>query len=115
MRDIGNRWCFFQSHGYNRLRAAYDSTGDGNVDETEFVAHWTTLNLGDLQHAITLFHRADTDKDGNISRVPDFARLFYYFDRDCECNFVFISVTLYRSTGLNCKHLQTTKLINQKN
>ena len=59
-------------------------SGNGAIDETEFVAHWTSLNLGDLEHAITLFHRADTDKNGQISKNPDFARLFYYFDRNSE-------------------------------
>jgi len=62
----------------------FDLNLDGNVDETEFVAHWTTLDLGDLNSAITLFHRADTDRNGSISKVPDFSRLFYYFDRDSD-------------------------------
>lgn len=62
----------------------FDINGDGAVDETEFIAHWTLLNLGDLQHAVTLFHRADTNKDGRISRDPDYSRLFYYFDRDYD-------------------------------
>ena len=46
------------------------------------MAHWTSLNLGDLEHAITLFHRVDTNRDGQISQEPDFARVFYYFDRN---------------------------------
>ena len=58
--------------------------GNGLVDETEFIARWTLLSLGDLEHAVTLFHRADTDNDGSISQDPDYKRLFYYFDRDCE-------------------------------
>ncbi|KAH3797949.1 uncharacterized protein LOC127838141 [Dreissena polymorpha] len=60
----------------------FDMNADGNIDETEFIAHWTLLKLGDLEHAVTLFHRADTDRNGEISKNPDFARLFYYFDRD---------------------------------
>ncbi|XP_052224122.1 uncharacterized protein LOC127839775 [Dreissena polymorpha] len=60
----------------------YFFVADGNIDETEFIAHWTLLKLGDLEHAVTLFHRADTDRNGEISKNPDFARLFYYFDRD---------------------------------
>ncbi|XP_052787747.1 uncharacterized protein LOC128222712 [Mya arenaria] len=62
----------------------FDLNGDGEIDETEFIAHWTLLHLGDLEHAVTLFHRMDTDKDGAISRNPDFVRLFYYFDRDVD-------------------------------
>ncbi|XP_060594017.1 insoluble matrix shell protein 5-like isoform X1 [Ruditapes philippinarum] len=62
----------------------FDINGDGIVDETEFIAHWSILHLGDLDHAITLFHRADTNKDGRISREPDYTRLFYYFDRDMD-------------------------------
>ncbi|WAR31273.1 hypothetical protein MAR_033815 [Mya arenaria] len=53
----------------------FDMNGDGEIDETEFIAHWTLLHLGDLEHAVTLFHRADTDKDGAISRDPDYTRL----------------------------------------
>ncbi|KAL4218582.1 hypothetical protein ACF0H5_021172 [Mactra antiquata] len=62
----------------------FDLNGDGIIDETEFIAHWTLLSLGDLDHAVTLFHRADTDRDGRISKNPDYSHLFYYFDRDMD-------------------------------
>jgi hypothetical protein len=55
---------------------------DQCIDETEFIAHWTNLKLGDLDAAIRLFHHADTDRDGCIEKDPDYSRLFYYFDRD---------------------------------
>lgn len=55
---------------------------DGIVDEQEFIYIWRSRHLGDISHAITLFHHADTDRDDVISKVPDLTRVFYYFDRD---------------------------------
>ncbi|XP_060597169.1 uncharacterized protein LOC132751075 [Ruditapes philippinarum] len=60
----------------------FDINDDQCIDETEFIAHWTNLKLGDLDAAIRLFHHADTDRDGCIEKDPDYSRLFYYFDRD---------------------------------
>lgn len=55
---------------------------DGIVDEQEFIYIWRSRHLGDISHAITLFHNADTDRDDVISKIPDLTRVFYYFDRD---------------------------------
>ncbi|XP_062580618.1 uncharacterized protein LOC134242532 [Saccostrea cucullata] len=60
----------------------FDHNVDGIVDEQEFIYIWRSRHLGDISHAITLFHHADTDRDDVISKVPDLTRVFYYFDRD---------------------------------
>ncbi|XP_045199761.1 uncharacterized protein LOC123554010 [Mercenaria mercenaria] len=62
----------------------FDMNGNQCIDQTEFIAHWNNLKLGELNEAITLFHHADTDRDGCIERDPDYSRLFYYFDRDAD-------------------------------
>merc|ERR1712228_603649 len=60
----------------------FDNNSDGEVDEQEFIFIWKDRHLGDLTHAITLFHHADTDRNDFITQIPDMTRLFYYFDRD---------------------------------
>ncbi|KAK3588368.1 hypothetical protein CHS0354_005633 [Potamilus streckersoni] len=64
----------------------FDINGDGSVNQAEFLKHWTDLKLGLNDTALVLFSRADTDRDGNISRNPDMGRIFYYFDRDGKHN-----------------------------
>lgn len=46
----------------------FDMNGDQCIDLAEFVSHWKSLHLGDLDAAVTLFHHADTDRDGCIEK-----------------------------------------------
>ncbi|XP_046331993.1 uncharacterized protein LOC124115159 [Haliotis rufescens] len=61
---------------------AFDGNGDGTIAEAEFTAHWQSRNLGSVLAAVYLFHRADTDQNGIITRTPDMDRVFSYFDLD---------------------------------
>ncbi|XP_046566591.1 probable calcium-binding protein CML10 isoform X2 [Haliotis rubra] len=65
-----------------RIFTAFDGNGDGRVTETEFTGYWQKENLGDLQAAVYLFHRADTDNNGVLTVTPDLDRVFSYFDTD---------------------------------
>ncbi|XP_067660666.1 uncharacterized protein [Haliotis asinina] len=65
-----------------RIFTAFDGNGDGRVTETEFTAYWQKKNLGDLQAAVYMFHRADTDNNGVLTVTPDLDRVFSYFDTD---------------------------------
>ncbi|XP_046566574.1 uncharacterized protein LOC124275129 [Haliotis rubra] len=62
--------------------SAFDVNGDGTIVESEFTAHWQSRNLGSVLSAVYLFHRADTDQNGIITRTPDMDRVFSYFDLD---------------------------------
>ncbi|KAL4218583.1 hypothetical protein ACF0H5_021173 [Mactra antiquata] len=73
---------FLSETEMNEIFVHFDMNGDQCIDMTEFIAHWTGLNLGELDKAVRLFHHADTDTTGCIQQIPDFSRLFYYFDRD---------------------------------
>ncbi|KAK3088638.1 hypothetical protein FSP39_021691, partial [Pinctada imbricata] len=83
----------------NDIFKTFDNNNDGLVDEQEFIYVWKDRHLGELSHAVTLFHHADTDRDDFISKTPDLERVFYYFDRDqdgrvSEQEFVLIWVSL---------------------
>ncbi|XP_046331980.2 calfumirin-1-like isoform X1 [Haliotis rufescens] len=65
-----------------QIFTAFDGNGDGRVTETEFTTYWQTKKLGNLQAAVYMFHRADTDNNGVLTVTPDLDRVFGYFDTD---------------------------------
>ncbi|KAK3598825.1 hypothetical protein CHS0354_007431 [Potamilus streckersoni] len=66
----------------HEIFAKFDSNGDGHVNEQEFLQQWKILNLGREDHASFLFQQVDTDRDGQLSQIPDISRIYSFFDRD---------------------------------
>jgi len=73
----------------------YLYTGNDSISEDEFLVVWQEKTLGTAGNARTLFHHADTDNNGVLTKNPDLNRVFYYFDSNRKKSIFFYKYILH--------------------